>query len=64
MASIFSDVDADAKKVSMGVLCEIAGGIAFLAGAVQLFHHAAIAGCVVGGAVVFLAGKRIREKAA
>ena len=64
MASIFSGIGADIKKVSVGAACEVAGAIAFLAGVVQLFHHAAIAGCVVGGAAVFLAGKKLKEKAA
>lgn len=62
--SFLSAISAAIKKVSAALICEIVGGIAFLAGVAQLLHHAAIAACVIGGATAFLAGKKLRAKAA
>lgn len=61
-ASIFSAVGAAIKKVPVAAACEVAGAVTFLAGVIQLFHHAAIAACVVGGSIVFLTGKKLRAK--
>jgi hypothetical protein len=61
-SSILSEVEGDAKKITTGAICEVAGAIAFFAGVLQLFHHAAIAGCVIGGAAIFLVGKKLRQK--
>lgn len=63
-SSIFSEIDGETKKITAGAICEVAGAIVFLAGVLQLFHHAAIAGCVIGGAAIFLAGKKLRRKTA
>ena len=62
--SFLSAIGSAVKKASGALIWEIAGGVAFLAGVAQLLHHAAIAACVIGGAAAFLAGKKLRAKAA
>jgi hypothetical protein len=59
-AGFESSVSAIVKKIGIGSVVEAAGAIIFLAGVVQLLHHAAIAACVVGGVVAVLAGKKLR----
>lgn len=51
------------KRIGVGGVVEAVGVIVFCVGAAQLFHHGAIAACVLGGAAAFLAGKRIRASA-
>jgi hypothetical protein len=55
-----SSVSAMFKKVGVGGVLQAAGIILFSIGAAQLFHHGAIAACVVGGAATFLVGKKLR----
>jgi hypothetical protein len=58
--AIESTVSAFFKKFGIAGILEVAGVIVFCAGAVQLFHHGAIAACVIGGACSFLVGKKLR----
>ena len=58
--AIKSTVSAFVKRFGVGGILEVAGAIVFGAGAVQLFHHGAIAACVIGGACSFLVGKKLR----
>jgi hypothetical protein len=44
----------------LGTIIEIAGGAAFLLGAVLSIHHIAIALLTIGGAVAFFVGKKLR----
>ncbi len=46
----------------IGLIVEICGIGAFLAGAVLSIHHYAIAACVVGGAAAFFIGKKLRAE--
>ena len=44
----------------LGTIIEIAGGAAFLLGAVLSIHHYGIALLTIGGAVAFFVGKKLR----
>jgi hypothetical protein len=44
----------------LGTIIEIAGGAAFLLGAVLSIHHYAVALLTIGGAVAFFVGKKLR----
>jgi hypothetical protein len=46
----------------IGLIVEICGVGAFLAGAVLSIHHYAIAACIVGGAAAFFIGKKLRAE--
>ncbi len=59
-SGIESSAYAVFKKFGVGGVLESAGVIVFLVGAAQLFHHAAIAACVIGGVGAFLVGKKLR----
>jgi hypothetical protein len=46
----------------IGLIVEICGVGAFLAGAVLSIHHYVIAACIVGGAAAFFIGKKLRAE--
>ena len=59
--AVESSISAFAKKIGVGGILEVVGVGIFFAGVIQLFHHGAIAACVLGGVGAFFAGKKLRS---
>jgi len=52
---------ASAKWQHAGLIVELCGAAAFLAGCVLSAHHYAIGACFLGGAAAFFVGRRLRK---
>jgi len=54
-----TSITTNPEYARIGLIAQVAGGGAFLAGAILSIHHYAIAALFIGGAAAFFVGRKL-----